>query len=61
MSIERCADCDKLVDVELPDGSYVEGELVCYECQENREIESAGEERDRRLDDPRRGQAKGLN
>lgn len=55
--MDRCVHCDRQVDTDSDVECYVDGECVCYPC---RDAEQDLHD-DRRLDDPRRGQANHIN
>jgi hypothetical protein len=58
---DRCADCGCEVHDDEGDCVMDDDDLVCLECLEERRHAARLEEKDRMLDDPRRGQARDLN
>lgn len=53
MSVDRCTECQCLVDTDFDDNAYDDGECRCASCRDRLWAEQL---RDWKLDDPRRGQ-----
>lgn len=54
---DRCADCERIVDLDEPDAwRDADDEVICYECWGAHEHLAQLDARDRALDDPRHDQ-----
>lgn len=42
MSLERCVECERIVDTDMEEGTYVETEFYCDSCAEKLELNDDG-------------------